>query len=259
MPSITPIAHRLRLDGEANGIPGNTRRSLEVLLAQFPNASFETDVRLTEQGQMLTFHDVLLDRLTTASGWVNKIERKQLSTIKVLSSGTSSEETIPELEDIFRLARGRGTMHLELKYGPGDPPGLLEKILPVLKRYPQQAVSLSSFSHETLLEVPFDIPISVLTNSIPPNLEGYLEQFLRTGRRLDRLAFTGEIWNLTDRAISVLKGLGIVVNAYVVLPQCFGWATAHGVNPITDHFAAAMQFVGENERAAAHFGNYSNE
>jgi glycerophosphoryl diester phosphodiesterase len=247
------ISHRARLDGERNGIPGNTLQAFTVLLdtvaIQFPGVDIdiETDVRLTWGGLLPVAHDNLLQVSTSGSGFMNRVmTHEELATLRVKCAGKITAYGVPELEDVLRLlqARGwRGRLHLELKHGPGDPPGVLEAVLEVLERYPDLEVWISSFDHKILRKVPKQRPVGVLTNTMPTEgMADYLQKYTADGERsYDRLSFNPDVWNLPDEVVADARQL-VEVNAYTVPPD-FAWAHANGVNLITDEPLAALQWL----------------
>ncbi len=239
------IAHRGRLDGEQNGIPGNTLASFEALLSLYPNMSIELDVRLTKSGLLLVAHDNLLQGRTNGNGFLNGVKLEDLSNLVVKTDAGFTDKRIPQLEEVFEVFDGRSIMQLELKYGPNDPPGLLEKVLDLINKYPDQKVTLSSFNHEELILTPPHIPVGVLTNAMPyPNVRSYLMQFSANGERpLDQIAFHPDIWTLTTQALSDAHSAGITVNAYTVPKDMFEWCYANNVNVITDFPLAALEFL----------------
>jgi glycerophosphoryl diester phosphodiesterase len=244
MNKITTISHRGRLCGEEDNIPGNTLRAFGVCLDACPEVPIEMDVRFTRGGLLLIAHDNLLQSFTGGNGPVNQIKSPEdLKHLYVKSQGQETDETIPELEDVLHLFDGRGTIHLELKYGPDDPPGLLDAVLKTLKNYPSQSVIISSFNHAALHAVPANYPIGILTNSMPVNLTAYLQQLTAHGRPLSQIAFHPDIWTLTDEALTAANEAGITVNAYTVPPEMFEWACANSVNIITDYPLAAMKLL----------------
>jgi glycerophosphoryl diester phosphodiesterase len=238
------ISHRGRAQGENVDAPGNTLKAFENILAKHPDISVETDVRLTQDGTLIVLHDNFLPFATNGNGFANEVTRNTLHSLRVKTGGVITDQRVPELEDVFKLFNGRGTIHLELKVGPNDPPGLLPRVLDLMEKYPNQSVALSSFDHAALLQVPADVRIGVLSNVMPPDLVKYTEQFTLGGQRSQgNIAFHPDIWNLTARAMADAHAAGMPINAYTVPKEMFSWTYEHGVNPITDHPEAALEFL----------------
>jgi glycerophosphoryl diester phosphodiesterase len=243
------ISHRGRAQGENVDAPGNTLKAFENILAKHPNISVETDVRLTKDGTLIVLHDNFLPFATNGNGFANEVTRSTLRSLRVKTGGVITDQRVPELEDVFKLFNGRGTIHLELKVGPNDPPGLLPRVLDLMEKYPNQSVALSSFDHAALLQVPADVRIGVLSNVMPPDLVKYAEQFTLDGQRsLGNIAFHPDIWNLTAKAMADAHAAGMPINAYTVPKEMFPWTYENGVNPITDHPEAALEFLSHSHQ-----------
>jgi glycerophosphoryl diester phosphodiesterase len=240
------ISHRGRIDGEEAEVPGNTLAAFDMLLDRFPHIGVETDVRLTHGGLLVVAHDNLLQNFTNGSGFVNQLQNlRELAVLRVKCAGQITDYGVPELEEVLQLFAGRGVLHLEIKDGPDDPPGVLAAVLEVLKRHPKQKVWIGSFNHDLIKQVPPELPINVPSNIMPLDIISYLRQFTTGGRTLKELAFHPDLWNLTGKALAALQDAGVTVNAYTVPPSMFQWCLDHGVNPITDYAAAALEFLGQ--------------
>lgn len=113
------IAHR----GRDATTPENTlaafRRSIERGIS-----IMETDVRVTEDGELVLLHDETVDRTTNGHGRVGELT---LAQVQALDAG--SGEHVPTLRDALRLVRGAGTSLL-LDMKPGTP---LESVLGLVR------------------------------------------------------------------------------------------------------------------------------
>ncbi len=103
----------------------------------------ETDVKLTKDKKLVLFHSDELNITTDANGIVSDFTLEEL---RRLDAGTHfdrkfSDEGIPRLEDLFRLARGRIKILLDLKAG---------------ENYQQQIMDLISVYH-----MEFDVVMGV--------------------------------------------------------------------------------------------------
>ena len=89
--------------------PENTllsfRRALELGVA-----AVELDVQLTREGRLAVIHDETLDRTTNGHGLVKDFT---LAELQRLDAGKG--ETIPALEEVLELVRGRAGLLVELK------------------------------------------------------------------------------------------------------------------------------------------------
>jgi len=90
------IGHR----GAAGHEPENTIRSFRAAMAL--GVDFvETDIQLTKDGQLVVFHDKLLDRVTTGTGYLAEHDFDDL-----LASVSIGGEPIPLLGEVCALLRG---------------------------------------------------------------------------------------------------------------------------------------------------------
>lgn len=90
------IGHR----GAAGHAPENTLASFRTAL-KLGVDYVEADIQTTRDGQLVIFHDKLLDRVTDATGYVWDHSYAELSTITV------DGERIPLLSELCELLRGR--------------------------------------------------------------------------------------------------------------------------------------------------------
>jgi len=110
-----PVAHR---GLHTSGVPENTLPAFAAAAeAGYP---VECDIRLTEDGVPVVFHDETLRRLT---GRNRAVSGTLWATLRGLSVG-ASDERIPRLRSLLRTVDGRVPILAELK-GRG-PPGRLE-------------------------------------------------------------------------------------------------------------------------------------
>ena len=103
-----PYAHR-GLHDAAAGIPENSLAAFDRAIAA--GVGIELDVRLTRDGDVIVFHDVLLDRLTDATGPVYARNRDSLRKIHI--AGTDNR--IMTLHDTLIHIGGRVPVLIEAK------------------------------------------------------------------------------------------------------------------------------------------------
>jgi glycerophosphoryl diester phosphodiesterase len=89
--------------------PENTLRSIELAL-EIGVSAVEIDVHLTRDKELAVIHDSTLDRTTNGTGPVSSYT---LSEIKKFDVGKG--ETIPSLQEVIDLVRGRARLIVELK------------------------------------------------------------------------------------------------------------------------------------------------
>jgi len=116
---IQIIGHR-----GARGLePENTVRSFRKAL-ELGVDYIECDVHMTKDGHIVLMHDHTVDRTTNGSGPVNSFTFDE---IRKLDAGKG--ETIPTLQELLDLVRGKVKLHIELKDESATEPtvGLVEK------------------------------------------------------------------------------------------------------------------------------------
>ena len=103
-----PIAHRGYHDA-AKGRIENTLAAAEAAIAH--NFAIECDLRLTADDRVVVLHDDTLDRLTRASGPVDRMSLAELRAVRFRDGDAS----IPALDDLLDLVDGRVPLVIELK------------------------------------------------------------------------------------------------------------------------------------------------
>jgi glycerophosphoryl diester phosphodiesterase len=89
--------------------PENTMRSFRKAL-ELGVDYIECDVHMTKDGHIILMHDHTVDRTTSGSGPVNSFTFDE---IRKLDAGKG--ETIPTLQELLDLTRGKVKLHIELK------------------------------------------------------------------------------------------------------------------------------------------------
>ena len=105
-----PIAHRGYHDIASRRIE-NTLPAAEAAIAR--NFAIECDLHRTADDHVVVFHDDTLDRLTNATG---PVERKTLAEVRG-ARFRDGEGTVPTLEDMLDLVDGRVPLVIEMKSG----------------------------------------------------------------------------------------------------------------------------------------------
>ena len=129
-----PIAHRA-LHGGA--LVENTLGAAAGAVAA--NYGIETDLQLSADGEVIVFHDDMLDRLTTASGPVNAKTSTELKKIAFKDSG----ERIPTLGELLALVAGRTPLVLELKSAWDGDERLVARVAKQLESYAGPVAAMS--------------------------------------------------------------------------------------------------------------------
>lgn len=153
-----PIAHR--------GLWGNNviENSLSAYQKAIDNGyPIEIDLFSTLDGEIVSFHDINLNRMTGVNEFIYKKTLKQLKELSLLDS----EEKIPTLHEVLSLVNGKVPLLIELKNQPHKT--FIEKIVNILKKY-KGAFAIQSFNPLYLLKVKKRAPEflrGVLASNIP--------------------------------------------------------------------------------------------
>jgi glycerophosphoryl diester phosphodiesterase len=159
-----PITHRALHDRKAGRVENSVKSIQAALDAGY---GIEMDVQLTSDGHAVVFHDDLLDRLTAETGPVRDRTRAALGAIPLTDDGG----TIPSLEAVLAMVRGRVPLLIEIKDqdgAMGANVGTLEKaVCAALADYTGD-VALMSFNPHSVAacaELAPHIPRGITTSS----------------------------------------------------------------------------------------------
>jgi glycerophosphoryl diester phosphodiesterase len=125
--SSAKIAHRA-YHNETQGIYENSLSAVDAAIAQ--GYAIECDVRLSQDGQVVVFHDETLERLTQGSGRVVDWTLRDLQTLTL----GHSDDTIPTLKEVLERVNGKVPLLIEIKYD-GDPKAWAQAVAEVLDDY----------------------------------------------------------------------------------------------------------------------------
>ncbi len=74
----------------------------------------EVDIRMTSDGGLVLMHDSSVNRTTNGSGNVSDMTLDQVTSLKLKGSGGAlSDETVPTLEELMLLVKGRAMVNLD--------------------------------------------------------------------------------------------------------------------------------------------------
>lgn len=146
------LAHR----GFSGVYPENTMLAFEKALEAGAHG-LELDVQLTQDGIPVVFHDEDLQRVTGVSGLLSQHSWQQLQELEVGSffDPPFRGEQIPSLQEVLQLAKDRDIfLNIELKNGIYPYPGLVEKVVELVREFKRvDGTIVSSFHHPSLLQI----------------------------------------------------------------------------------------------------------
>lgn len=103
-----PIAHRGLHDRKKGVIENSSSAACAAIAGGY---GIECDVQLSNDGELVVFHDDALERLTEVTGLVSALSARELAAIRLRDSA----DTIPTFSDFLALIDGRTPLVVELK------------------------------------------------------------------------------------------------------------------------------------------------
>ncbi|MBI2524385.1 MAG: glycerophosphodiester phosphodiesterase [Candidatus Rokubacteria bacterium] len=185
----------------------------------------EFDVHLSRDGEPVVIHDATLDRTSTGRGPVRERTLAELKQIRLRdSAGTMTEEPVPTLEEVVRLAAsGKRQLLLEIKVDERKAryPGIEEKVLAVLDRHAMApSAVIMAFEADSWRRVRAlrpDIRTAALyaprmVEGHPSGLAGVMDEVRQAG-----VAFIGLHQALVDaRAVALARKMGLGLGVWTV-------------------------------------------
>lgn len=217
------IGHRGAMGHETENTLASVKKALELHVDMI-----EIDVFLIKSGELVVFHDEILDRLTNTSGRIEDFTFEELQ--KVIVKGN---HRIPTLHEVIEIMDRKVPLNIELK-GKNTALPTFE----VLKKFYQKGWKkddfvISSFlwnELETFRKLDKEISIAVLTEENP--LEA-----LATGKKLSAVAINPWWETLTKENLQQIHNEGFLIYTYTVNePKDIKWVTELGVDGIFCNF-----------------------
>lgn len=166
------IAHRGYHNKEI-GIPENSM--LAFIEAINNNYVIELDVHILKDGNVVVFHDNNLKRMTGINKLIKNTTYNEIKDIKL----DNTDQTIPLLSDVLKLADGKVPLLIELKYD--NKVGMLEdKLINIMKDY-KGLYAFQSFSPFSLIYLKKhypNVPRGLLVSDFKNNKINIIKKFL---------------------------------------------------------------------------------
>ena len=112
-----------------NGVPENSMAAFRG--AKAAGYGIELDIHLLADGNLAVIHDAALKRTTGKDGRIEELTAGQLADLYL--EGT--QETVPQLRDVFKLIDGEVPLVLELKAEGNNYPRLCQAVCDALENY----------------------------------------------------------------------------------------------------------------------------
>ncbi|MDL5360816.1 glycerophosphodiester phosphodiesterase [Halalkalicoccus sp. NIPERK01] len=231
-PRIT--AHR----GYADVFPENTVAAVEGS-SRHGADRIEIDIQPCEDGEIVVFHDEVLDDLTDEDGRVAETPCETVLEAEVLDS----DETVPTLREVLDAARPDVTMNVEFKASGGYSwEEVAERALEIASDYPGEfyVSSFETAALEAVRDVDSTVPVAKLFGS---DAEANLE----TARELDAEAVNVSTGVLDRELVETAHEEGREVNVYTI----DGWREARrpvelGVDGLIADYPSVLDFATED-------------
>jgi glycerophosphoryl diester phosphodiesterase len=201
--TIITIGHRGAMGHETENSLASIQKALDLHVDMI-----EIDVFKIKSGEIVVFHDQMIDRLTNGSGDIETFDLKTLKNFD-LEGG----HKIPLLKEVLDLMNHRVPLNIELK-GPGTSQGVNS----IIKNYKENEgwtmddFLISSFDWQELKEmrrINKDIKIAVLTEDNPLDAIGI-------ARELNAIAINPNYLSLTSKNVSEIKKQGFKIYTWTV-------------------------------------------
>lgn len=202
-PNVLVIGHR----GAKGHAPENTISSIKKAI-ELGVDGIEIDVFRCASGELVVFHDKLVDKLTDGKGYIEEISLDSIKKLNVMG-----DEKIPTLNEVLDLIDGKVFLNIELK---GSNTSFLTHQL--LNEYfnstnwSRNKVFISSFDWNELrafYQLNKDVRIAVLTDDDPLDA-------IPIAKDLEAFAINPNYKLLTESNVSKIKSENILIYTWTV-------------------------------------------
>ena len=168
----------------------------------------EIDVFQCASGELVVFHDKTLEKLTNAEGYIEALDLDSIQRIEVLGGFT-----IPTLEEVLDLIRGRVILNIELK-GSATAVKTNELLQIYFEReeWSFEKIIISSFNWEELRifrQVNDQVPIAILTEDDPLDA-------IPIGIELEAVAINPDYKSLNSDNLAKIRKAGFKIYPWTV-------------------------------------------
>ena len=207
------FAHR----GASGYAPENTLIAIKQAI-EMKVDGIEIDIQLTRDGRIVLMHDWKVDRTTTGRGYVYELDYNYIKSLDAGQWFTKDfiGEVVPTLEEVLDILPQDMILNIEIKDTARHHSKIEEKLLEVLKKYPDkfENIIVSSFHHDKikkLQELEPKLKLALLTNSEFIEIEKYLST-----NELSSYSYHPEINHVSKEDIEKLYAKGIKIFVWTV-------------------------------------------
>ena len=220
---LVKIGHRGAMGHETENTIASVKKALELGVDMI-----EIDVFLIKSGELVVFHDEILDSLTDTSGSIEDFTLEELQNVVV-----KGNHQIPTLDEVIETVDRLVILNIELKgkNTAGPTLKLLQKYYQ--KDWKKDDFVISSFLWDeltTVRKLDSEIPIAVLTEENPTDA-------LVMGKKLKAVAINPWWKMLTKENVELIHEEGFKIYTYTVNePDDIKMVTELGVDGIFCNF-----------------------
>lgn len=224
MAAMLTIGHR----GAKGHVAENTLNSFQKAL-NLGSAAVEFDIHVCATGELVVFHDFTVDRMTDGSGEVQKLTLAELQKLRI-----ENEYTIPTLEEVMEMLKGKCFINIEMKGRHTAKP-----LAALLANYVNEGmftyddIIVSSFQYEELKQISNlnpDIKLGILT-------QASVAQALEWGEEFSAKAIHAHYSLLTETNVKHAQQLGFKVYTWTVNdPEDIARVKSYGVDGIISDY-----------------------
>ena len=207
------FAHR----GASGYAPENTLSAIKKAI-EMKADGIEIDIQLTKDGKIVVIHDWKVDRTTTGRGFVYELDFGYIRSLDAGQWYTKDfiGEVVPTLEEVLDILPKDMILNIEIKDTARKHSNIEEKMLEVLKKYPEKFdnIIVSSFHHDKikkLQKLEPKLKLALLTDSEFIEIEKYLST-----NGLNSYSYHPEINLISKKDIEILHKNGIKVFVWTV-------------------------------------------
>jgi len=115
--NIMVVAHRANIGDDV--YPENSLKTIDHCIAAGADV-LELDIRETKDKQLVILHDKTVNRTTNGQGNVAELTWDELKKLRLKHQHVITEYTVPTLDEVLKLAKGRVFLDLDIKLESED-------------------------------------------------------------------------------------------------------------------------------------------
>ena len=207
------FAHR----GASGYAPENTIVAIKKAI-EMKADGIEIDIQLTKDGKIVVMHDWKVDRTTTGRGYVYELDYDYIKTLDAGQWFTKDfiGEAVPTLEEVLDILPKDMMLNIEIKDTARHHTNIEEKMLEVLKKYPDkfENIIVSSFHHDKIKKLQVlesKLKLALLTDSEFIEIEKYL-----SSNGLSSYSYHPEINLISKEDVEKLHDRGVKIFVWTV-------------------------------------------